>query len=306
MPKNEEIVKVGGEVVANCDHLTTQHVQSCILSVRGQQVVIDRDLAAFYGVETKRLNEAVKRNINRFPERYRFQLTKDELQEVVANCDHLKPLKFSPTPHYVFTEEGVAQLSSVLRSDKAVEVSIMIMDAFVAMRRFLAANAGMFQRIELLEKRQIATDQKIEDVLNCLEQGEFREKAHIFSAGQIYDAKAFITELIARATTRVVLVDGYVDSTTINLLEARNEGIPATIYTSNLGSSLNTLADQFNAQYPRKPLTIKKWQTEQHDRWIIIDNELWHCGASIKDAGRRTFGIDPIGLDVEVILGQVR
>ena len=134
----------------------------------------------------------------------------------------------------------MAQLSSVLRSDKAVEVSIMIMDAFVAMRRFLAANAGMFQRIELLEKRQIATDQKIEDVLNCLEQGELREK------------------------------------------------------------------DQFNAQYPRKPLTIKKWQTEQHDRWIIIDNELWHCGASIKDAGRRTFGFDPIGLDVEVILGQVR
>ena len=185
-----EITQHPTEVVTNCDHITLQHVQSCILSVRGQQVVIDRDLAAFYGVETKVLNQAVKRNINRFPERYRFQLTKEELQEVVTSCDHLLSLKFAPTPHYVFTEEGVAQLSSVLRSDKAVEVSIMIMDAFVAMRRFLSANAGMFQRIELLEKRQLATDQKIEDVLDCLEQGTLREKAHIFSAGQIYDAKA--------------------------------------------------------------------------------------------------------------------
>ena len=305
MAMKNEITQHPTEVVTNCDHITPQHVQSCILSVRGQQVVIDRDLAAFYGVETKVLNQAVKRNINRFPERYRFQLTKEELQEVVTNCDHLLSLKFSPTPHYVFTEEGVAQLSSMLRSDKAVEVSIMIMDAFVAMRRFLSANAGMFQRIELLEKRQLATDQKIEDVLDCLEQGTLREKAHIFSAGQIYDAKAFITELIARATTRVILVDGYINATTINLLEARAEGIPATIYTGSIGSSIHTLVEQFNTQYPTKPLVIHKWQTAQHDRWLIIDSELWHCGASIKDAGLRTFGIDPIGLSADVVLSQV-
>ena len=199
----------------------------------------------------------------------------------------------------------MAQLSSVLRSDKAVEVSIMIMDAFVAMRRFLSANAGMFQRIELLEKRQLATDQKIEDVLDCLEQGTLREKAHIFSAGQIYDAKAFITELIARATTRVILVDGYINATTINLLEARAEGILATIYTGSIGSSIHTLVEQFNTQYPTKPLVIQKWQTAQHDRWLIIDSELWHCGASIKDAGLRTFGIDPIGLSADVVLSQV-
>ena len=181
----------------------------------------------------------------------------------------------------------------------------MIMDAFVAMRRFLSANAGMFQRIELLEKRQLATDQKIEDVLDCLEQGTLREKAHIFSAGQIYDAKAFITELSARATTRVILVDGYINATTINLLEARAEGIPATIYTGSIGSSIHTLVEQFNTQYPTKPLLIHKWQTAQHDRWLIIDSELWHCGASIKDAGLRTFGIDPIGLSADVVLSQV-
>lgn len=305
MTKKNSITELPREVVPNSGHLTLRQVQSCILTIRGQQVVIDRDLADFYSVETKRLNEAVKRNLNRFPERYRFQLTKEELQEVVANCDHLQPLKFSPSPHYVFTEEGVAQLSSVLRSDKAVEVSIMIMDAFVAMRRFLSANAGMFQRIELLEKRQLATDQKIGQVLDCLEQGTLREKAHIFSAGQIYDAKAFITELVAQATMRVILVDGYVSAATISLLEARHECIPATIYTGSLGASLNTLVSQFNTQYPHKPLAIHRWRTEQHDRWLIIDNELWHCGASLKDAGLRTFGIDPIGLDVNVILSQV-
>lgn len=305
MPIQRKNIIHSTEVVTNCDHLTTNKVQSCILTVRGQQVVIDSDLAAFYDVETKVLNQAVKRNINRFPDRYRFQLSKEELQEVVTNCDHLQKLKFSPSPHYVFTEEGVAQLSSVLRSDKAVEISIMIMDAFVAMRRFLSANAGMFQRIELLEKRQLDTDHKIEEILDCLEQGTLREKAHIFSAGQIYDAKAFITDLFARATTRVVLIDGYVNGTTISLLEARSEGIPATIYTGSLGSSINTLVSHFNAQYPEKPLAIQRWNTEQHDRWLIIDDELWHCGASIKDAGLRTFAIDPIGLDVEMILNQV-
>lgn len=305
MGKKNEITESNTEVVTNCDHLTSIHVQSCILTVRGMQVVIDRDLATFYGVETKRLNEAVKRNIMRFPERYRFQLSKEELQEVVANCDHLQQLKFSPTPHYVFTEEGVAQLSSVLRSEEAVKVSIMIMDAFVSMRRFLSANSGMFQRIEVLEKRQLATDQKIEEVLDCLEQGALKEKAHIFSAGQIYDAKAFITNLVSQATSRVILIDGYVNATTINLLEARAEGITATIYTGAVGASLNTLVSQFISQYPQKPLAIHRWRTEQHDRWLVIDNELWHCGASIKDAGIRTFGIDPIGLDVDIILSQV-
>ena len=305
MEKKNEIIQKNTEVVTNCDHLTSTYVQSCILTIRGLQVVIDRDLAAFYGVETKRLNEAVKRNIMRFPERYRFQLSKEELLEVVANCDHLQQLKFSPTPHYVFTEEGVAQLSSVLRSEKAVKVSIMIMDAFVAMRRFLSANSGMFQRIEVLEKRQIATDQKIEEVLDCLEQGTLKEKAHIFSAGQIYDAKAFITNLVSQAKSRVILIDGYVNATTISLLEARIEGIPAKIYTGTVGASLNTLVSQFNGQYPQKPLSIHRWRTEQHDRWLVIDNQLWHCGASIKDAGLRTFGIDPIGLDVDIILSQV-
>lgn len=292
--------------VAKCDHIDkSQPIERAIFIFRNEPVMIDRDLADLYEVETKRINEQVKRNPRRFPERYRFQLTEAETQEVVAKCDHLASLKFSHVQPYAFTEQGVAMLATVLKSEVADEVSIRIMDAFVAMRRFISSNAGMFQRIESLERHQLETDQKIDQVLDCLEEGQLKEKAHIFSAGQVYEAKAFITELIGRAKNRVVLIDGYVSAPTIDLLDARQDGVPATIYTGGVGSSLKILRDQYNIQFPQKPLTIERWRTEQHDRWLIIDDELWHCGASIRDAGVRTFGIDPIGLNVNIVLGQV-
>lgn len=295
------------QVVAKCDHLdVTLPIERSIFIFRGEPVMIDRDLADLYAVETKRINEQVKRNPKRFPQRFRFQLTQAETDEVVAKCDHLASLKFSRVCPYAFTEQGVAMLSTVLKSDVADEVSVRIMDAFVAMRRFISANAGMFQRIESLERHQLETDQKIDRVLDCLEEGTLKEKAHIFSAGQIYEAKAFITDLISKARTRIILIDGYVSSPTIDLLDARQDNVPATIYTSGVGNSLKTLRDQYNQQYPSKPLAIEKWRTEQHDRWLIIDNALWHCGASIRDAGIRTFGIDPIGLDANLILTQVQ
>lgn len=142
-------------------------------------------------------------------------------------------------------------------------------------------------------------------MLDCLEEGTLKEKAHIFSAGQVYDAKAFITELIQQARSRVILIDGYVNAITINLLDARVDGIPATIYTNSVGESLKILQSEYIQQYPAKPLSIEKWKTEQHDRWLIIDDSLWHCGASLKDAGLKTFGIDPIGLAVDMVLSQV-
>lgn len=292
--------------VAKCDHIDKSlPIERAIFIFRNEPVMIDRDLADLYEVETKRINEQVKRNPRRFPERYRFQLTEEETQEVVAKCDHLASLKFSHVQPYAFTEQGVAMLATVLKSEVADEVSVRIMDAFVAMRRFISSNAGMFQRIESLERHQLETDQKIDKVLDRLEEGQLKEKAHIFSAGQIYEAKAFITELIGKAKSRVVLIDGYVSAPTIDLLDARQNGVSATIYTAGVGNALKTLCDQYNLQFLEKPLAIEKWHTEQHDRWLIIDDELWHCGASIRDAGVRTFGIDPIGLDVNIVLGQV-
>ena len=154
--KSNQLIANNDKPVANCDHLLTiTPIEDMIITLRGVQVIVDRDLATLYGVETKRMNEQVRRNLNRFPSRFRFQLTKEEVDEVVANCDHLLSIKYSPTLPYVFTEQGVAMLASVLHSDTAVDVSVKIMDAFVAMRHFIASNAQVFQRLEVIEHHQL-------------------------------------------------------------------------------------------------------------------------------------------------------
>lgn len=292
--------------ITSAEVLPQQQIENLIYTVRGIQVMLDRDLARLYQVTTSALNQAVKRNIDRFPEDFRFQLTEEEWVSIssqnVTTSASKRPKTSLP---FVFTEEGVAQLSGVLKSKMASETSVRIMRAFAAMRRFISANAGMFQRIESLERHQLETDQKIDRVLDQLEEGTLKHKAHIFSAGYIYEAKSFIESLISKATTRVTLVDGYISSETIDLLDARADGVEATIYTSGVGPALRTLMQQYNYQYPSKPLHIQKWANEQHDRWLIIDNQLWHVGASIKDAGVKTFGIDPIGLDANLILSQL-
>lgn len=310
--------------ITSAEILPQQQIENLIYTIRGIQVMLDRDLAMLYQVETRILNQAVKRNPDRFPEDFMFQLTEQEFnslrsQNVMSNIadaenqDELRSqnviskkkrggTRYLP---YVFTEEGVAQLSGVLKSKMASDTSVRIMRAFAAMRRFISANAGMFQRIESLERHQLETDQKIDRVLDQLEEGTLKQKAHIFSAGYIYEAKSFIQTLISKATTRVILVDGYISSETIDILDARADGIPATIYTSGVGPSLRTLMQQYNTQYPSKLLHIQKWTNEQHDRWLILDDQLWHVGASIKDAGVKTFGIDPIGLDPDIILSQM-
>jgi len=328
MADNKLIEDGINDVVAKCDHqnvviYTQEQIQSVIYTVRGVQVMLDRDLARLYEVETRVLNQAVKRNIERFPEDFMFQLTKNEWDalksQIVTSNEEVDSLrsqfvtlesddkrgrhtKYLPS---VFTEEGVSHLSAVLKSSTAIQMHIRITRAFIAMRRFIMANAGIMQRLDNMERHQLETDKRIDKVLDCLEEGTLKEKAHIFSAGQIYEAKSFITELIGRAKRRVILIDGYVSAPTIDLLDARAGGVSATIYTGGVGSSLRTLRDQYNVQFPSKPLAIEKWRTEQHDRWLIIDDEMWHCGASIRDAGVRTFGIDPIGLDVNILLGQV-
>lgn len=295
--------------------ITIDCIKGVIYQMRGVQVMLDSDLARLYHVETRVLNQAVKRNINRFPEQFMFQLTENELttlksqitaqsmsSQFVMTYPGKRPNKVLP---FVFTELGITQLSAVLRSDLAVNVSIRINEAFHAMRHFITANSGLFQRVENLERYRIEIDKKIDDVLDCLEDGTLKEKGHIFSAGQVYNAKAFITELIGKARKKVVLVDGYISSVSIDLLDARAKGVSGTIYTGCIEPTLSTLLKNHNVEYPHKKLDVKKWKNPQHDRWLIIDDELWHCGASIKDAGVKTFGIDPIGLDANIILMQI-
>ena len=255
--------------------------------------MVDRDLAVLYGVETKRLNEQVRRNIERFPERFRFQLTKEETDEVVANCGHLKALKFSKVTPYVFTEQGISMLSTVLHSQTAIAVSIKIMDAFVSMRRFIATNAQLFQRLETIEYHQLemkqhqdVTDRRIDEVFKRLD-ANIPPMQGIFYDGQVFDAYRFVSDLIRKAEQSVVLIDNYADDTVLTLLDKRKEGVSATIYTQHVSNQFQLDVDRHNTQYPL--IEVKRFN-KAHDRFLLIDNEVYHIGASIKDLGRKWFG----------------
>lgn len=242
--------KIDGEVnepVAICGQLPMtaeqqlsgqEEIAQLIMNIRGMQVMVDRDLAVLYGVETKRLNEQVRRNIERFPERFRFKLTKEETNELVANCDRLNTLKHSTVMPYVFTEQGISMLSTVLHSPTAIAVSIKIMDAFVSMRRFIATNAQLFQRLETIEYHQLemkqhqeVTDKRIDEVFKRLD-AEIPPMQGIFYDGQVFDAYRFVSDLIRKAEQSIVLIDNYVDDTVLTLLDKRAERVSATIYTA--------------------------------------------------------------------------
>ena len=289
-------------LVENCDQLSSA-VERKILTIRGQQVLIDRDLASFYGVETKTLNQAVKRNLDRFPAYYRFQLSKEETDEVVTNCDHLSVLKYSPNRAYAFTERGVAMLSAVLHSPKAVMVSIRIMDAFVAMRHFLLSNAQVFQRLDRIELKQLETDHKIEQVFAKLEEKAVTPKQGIFFDGQIYDAYEFICGLIKNAKASIVLIDNYVDDTVLTMLDKRETNVSATIYTQKISAQFQLDIAKHNAQYPA--IEVKEF-TKSHDRFLILDNQVYLIGASLKDLGKKWFAVSLMSeTDPEMLLSRL-
>jgi len=283
------------ELVANCDRLAAvDNIEPLIKVIRGQQVMLDRDLATLYGVETKRLNEQVKRNMERFPERFRFQLTKEEMNELVTNCDRFNSLKHSTVRSYAFTEQGVAMLSTVLRSETSIRVSIRIMDAFVAMRRFMVTNAEVFQRLSTMEYHQLEmqqhmqeSDKRIEEVFRRLDEGNAKPKQGVFYNGQIYDAYTFVSDLIKSAKKRIVLIDNYVDETVLTLLDKREEGVSAVIYTQQISRQFQLDIDRHNAQYA--PVDVETFRLS-HDRFLCIDDDVYHIGASIKDLGKKWFG----------------
>ncbi len=270
--------------------------------IRGRQVILDADLARLYGVETKVLNQAVKRNIERFPEDFMFQLTKEECsrsQFVTSNMnddfmrsqivtskiqDNRGGTRYLP---YAFTEQGIAMLSGVLRSPIAIEVNIRIMRAFVAMRHLVVGNANLFNRIDTLEQRQLVTENKIDQVFSILEKNDHTPKQGIFYDGQIYDAYNFVSDLICSAKHRIVLIDNYIDNTVLTMLDKRNDGVKAHIYTSRISNTLQLDIERHNAQYP--PITISCY-TRAHDRFLFIDEKVYHIGASIKDLGKKLFG----------------
>ena len=266
-------------------------IQNKILVIRNQQVMIDRDIAELYGVETRILNQAVKRNMERFPNEFCFQLNEDEFEKwksqfVISNSIKMG-LRKRP---FAFTEQGVAMLSAVLKSDKAVTASIQIIKAFVSMRRFLLSNAHIFQRLDSLEIHRIESDKRIDELFTRMDRYKIDDTQGIFFQGQIFDAYAKFQSFIAQAQKEIVLIDNYVDITVLERLATKNSGVDVTIYT--LPNTRLTAQDvrSFNAQYPT--LTVRH-TTSMHDRFLIIDSSiLYHLGASIKDLGKKCFAFE--------------
>lgn len=265
---------------------SSYEVEELIFTIRDKQVMIDYHLAQLYGVETKVLNQQVKRNIERFPERFRFQLDDDERDKVVTICDHLSKLKFSKSNPYAFTEQGVAMLSAVLRSETAVAVSVRIIDAFVEMRRFLSKDMNIIKRIDNLERSSMEADKKFDRIFSVIESGNVCSAQGIFFNGQVFDAYMFVTKLIRSATRSIVLIDNYVDESVLLMLDKREPNVSARIYTQNISSKLDLDLKKHNSQY--EPIDVVLFR-DAHDRFLLVDDKVYHIGASLKDLGKKWF-----------------
>lgn len=291
-------------------------IQKYIYTIRGFQVMLDEKLAELYGVETRVLNQAAKRNSQRFPAEFMFQLTETEWEvlrpqfatsRVNSLRSQIVTLKDGRGQHrkylpYVFTEQGIAMLSAVLRSETAVKVSVQIMNAFVAMRRFLLSNAQVFQRLDSLELKQAQTDQKVERVLNAIEDKSAIPKQGIFFDGQVFDAYAFVSDLIRSAKHRIILIDNYVDESVLLLLAKRKAGVEAQLLTRTISRQLAQDVVKFNAQYPA--IEAREFKLA-HDRFLIIDDDIYHIGASLKDLGKKWFAFSKMEMGAIEMLGRV-
>ena len=283
--------------------LDENQIKNKILTIRGLQVMLDSDLAVLYEVTTKVLNQSVKRNIERFPSDFIFQLTDDEKNELVTNCDHLQKLKYSSQLPYVFTEQGVATLSGILKSKRAIDVNIQIMRAFVAMRKFISSNAQIFHRLDRVEMNQIEYDQKFELVFRAIENKEIVQKQGIFFNGQIFDAYKFISDIIRSAQKSIVLIDNYIDDSVLTLFTKRRVKVSVIIYTKIISKQLKLDLEKYNAQYP--PIEIKEFK-HSHDRFLIIDNkEVYHIGASLKDLGKKWFAFSKLEKEAFELLSRL-
>lgn len=288
-----------------------KEIENRIFTIRGVQVMIDSHLAELYGVETKQLNQAVKRNHDRFPDSFRFQLTEYEAENLrlqiatsVINTQNLRSQTVtSSSEHggrrylpYVFTEQGVAMLSAVLRSKTAVKVSIQIIQAFVQMRKFIADNAAIFHRLDKIDRKLIESDEKFEQIFDALQSKDHEPKQGIFYDGQVFDAYTFVSGLVRKAQNSLVLIDNYIDDTVLTLFAKRRKGVSLTMFTKNISKQLALDVQKFNIQYePLKIIELK----EAHDRFLIIDEkELYHFGASLKDLGKKWFAFSKLDIDI--------
>ena len=290
------------------NEISNEEIKNLIYTIRGKQVMLDSDVAMLYHYPTKRINETVNRNKQRFPENFCFQLTDEEYEvlrckDITLNKDSIqenfdnslrsqiatlnenvgrgKHRKYLP---YVFTEQGIAMLSGLLKNDIAIQVSINIMNAFVEMRKFLMLNGQVFERLTSMEYKLLEHDKKFDEVFNQLQL--------IFFQGQIYDAYSLIVDIIKKASKKILIIDNYVDDSILKMLTKKKNNVEVVIFTSNKSNIQNIDIQKFNKEYP----ILKIAKTNKfHDRFIVLDNEeMYHLGASIKDLGKKCFGINKI------------
>ena len=277
--------------------VSNEEIKNLIYTIREKQVMLDSDVAMLYHYETKRVNEAVKRNIERFPAEFCFQLTSAEYEVLKTQFATSNIRGGKHKLPYVFTEKGIIMLSGLLKNSVAIEVSIRIVEAFVEMRKFISTNGQVFERLTNVEYKLLEHDKKFNEVFNQL-QHEENIKQKIFFEGQIYDAYSLIIDIIKKANQKILIIDNYIDESVLKMLTKKNKMVEVIIITSNKSAIENIDIQKFNKEYP----ILKIAKTNKfHDRFIIIDNkEMYHLGASIKDLGKKCFGINKIE-DMEII-----
>lgn len=281
-----------------------ENIKTKIYTFRGMQVMLDKDLAEIYGVKAIRLREQVKRNYKRFPSDFRFQLTISEVELLVSQNAIASKKSLGGYLPYVFTEHGVANLSSVLTNDKAIEVNIHIMRAFVSMRKFLSSNAQIFSRLEIVEKKHIQYDKNFEEIFDAIQSKDIKPEKGIFFEGQIFDAYTFVSGLIRNANSSITLIDNYIDDSVLTLLSKRKKGVQVRIFTKGISPQLSLDVKKFNEQYP--PIEMKELK-QFHDRFLILDQkEMYHFGASLKDLGKKCFAFSKFQTETMSMLEKLR
>lgn len=283
-------------------------IQDKIYTIRAVQVMLDRDLAELYGVETRALKQAVKRNVEKFPEDFMFELSDTEIDFMVSQLVIPSKKYFGGAKPFAFSEHGVSMLASVLKSEKATKMSISIIRTFVSMRKFISQNASLFEKIESIEKRQVSyeikNDTKVDAILTAIEEKGTPQKQHIFYDGQIFDAYLFVSEIIKSAKKSIVLIDNYVDESVLILFSKRDVGCETTIYTKTISKQLELDLKKYNQQYSK--IEIKKFDLS-HDRFLIVDEkEVYHFGASLKDLGKKWFAVSKMDINSFEMIGKLK
>ena len=279
----------------NTSVINIDTIQNKIYNIRDTQVMLDRDLAELYGVETRVINQAVKRNIERFDDDFMFVLTKEELENWKSQIEISNSIKMGlRKPPLAFTEQGVYMLATVLKSKIAVDVTKQIMRTFTKMKSFLQNNSSVFSRFERIEQRLYLHDEKIDKIFKAIENKSIKPRQGIFFDGQIFDAYEFIADIIKSAKKEIILLDNYIDETVLTLF-SKNQNAKVTIYTKIISKQLKLDLEKYNSQY--KQIEIKKFDIS-HDRFLIIDEkELYHVGASLKDLGKKWFAFSKMNID---------